>query len=247
MLGGMIKILCMAAVMLLAATSCANSPDIVRMGTEGAYPPFNFMNDEGEVDGFERELGDELCTRANLECEWVTNDWEAIIHNLVEGDYDTIMAGMSITEERDLIIDFTQPYIPPIPSVYIATEGSTDSAIDGKVAAQVATIHADYLADAGATLVEYDLAEEVIAAVLNGEVDAALLDREFAHEAITGNQGELSVVGPDVMLDSGIGIGIREDDVELKEKFDEAIESMKADGSLNALIRKWFDADAETF
>ncbi len=65
----------------------------VRLGTEGAYPPYNFINDAGEVDGFERELGDELCKRAGLTCEWVTNDWDSIIPNLQSGNYDVIIAG----------------------------------------------------------------------------------------------------------------------------------------------------------
>ena len=81
--------------------------DTVRMGTEGAYPPYNFINDNGEIDGFERDLGDELCDRAGLDCEWVQNDWDSIIPNLVSGNYDTIIAGMSITDERDEVIDFT--------------------------------------------------------------------------------------------------------------------------------------------
>ena len=55
----------------------------VRLGTEGAYPPYNFIDDSGEVAGFERELGDELCVRAELTCEWVTNEWDSIIPNLV--------------------------------------------------------------------------------------------------------------------------------------------------------------------
>ena len=217
------------------------------MGTEGAYEPYNFLNDAGEVVGFERDLGDELCRRADLECAWVTNEWDTIIPNLLEDQYDTIMAGMSITDERDEVIDFTQPYIPPIPSVYVALAGAGDAAVDGTVAAQVATIHADHLSASGATLVEYELAEEVIAAVLNGEADAALVDREFAHENIAANAGKLAVVGPNVPLDSGIGIGVREGDSDLKEKLDAAISAMKDDGSLNALIRKWFDEDADTF
>ena len=98
------------------------------MGTEGAYPPFNFINDDGEVDGLERELGDELCRRANLECTWVTNEWDTIIPNLVDGKYDTILAGMSITDERDEVIDFTQPYIPPSRSVYVVLAGDGDEA-----------------------------------------------------------------------------------------------------------------------
>lgn len=235
----------LAAVIVLL-TSCVGD-GTVRMGTEGAYPPYNFINDQGEVDGFERELGDELCRRANLDCEWVTNDWETIIPNLVDGRYDTILAGMSITPKRDEVIDFTQPYIPPIPSVYFAVAGAGDEVVNGTIAAQVATIHADYLSASGATFVEYELVGELIEAVLSGEVDAALVDREFAHTVIAEHGDGLVVVGPDVPLDSGIGIGLREDDTDLKSKLDEAITSMKADGSLNNLIRKWFDDDADTF
>ena len=243
----MVRLVIATAILLSVSLSCFGESDVVRMGTEGAYPPYSFINDAGEVDGFERELGDELCRRAKLECTWVTNEWDTIIPNLLDGRYDTIMAGMSITAERDEIIDFTQPYVPPIPSVYIALTGADDEAFDGRVAAQVATIHADHLSESGATLVEYELAEELVTAVLGGEVDAALVDREFAHENMAAHEGKLTVVGPNVPLDSGTGIGVREDDEELKEKLDGAIAAMKEDGSLNALIRKWFDEDADTF
>ena len=243
----MVRLVLLAAFLVLAGLACGEGPDAVKMGTEGAYPPYNFIGDDGEVTGFERELGDELCRRADLDCSWVTNDWDSIIPRLIEGDYDTIMAGMSITAERDEVIDFTQPYIPPTPSVYIALAGSGAEATEGRVAAQVATIHSEYLAGTGATLIEYELAEELASAVLGGEADAALLDREFAHDSLAANEGRLEVVGPDVPLDSGVGIGVREDDTDLKDKLDKAIQSMKDDGSLNTLIDKWFDDDAKRF
>ena len=110
-----------AAIAMTASFALADGHSVVRMGTEGAYPPYNFINDAGEVDGFERELGDELCARAELTCEWVTNEWDSIIPNLVSGNYDTIIAGMSITDERDEVIDFTQNYTQPDPSSYLAT------------------------------------------------------------------------------------------------------------------------------
>ena len=243
----MVRLVLLAALLIVAALACGESPDTVRMGTEGAYPPYNFIGDDGEVDGFERELGDELCRRAELECRWVTNEWDSIIPNLIDGNYDTIMAGMSITAERDEVIDFTQPYFPPTPSVYIALAGSGAEATKGRVAAQVATIHAEYLAGTGVTLIEYELAEELANAVLGGEADAALVDRAFAHDTIAESGDELIVVGPEVPLDSGIGVGIREDDRWLKDRLDQAISAMKQDGSLNTLIRKWFGEDAETF
>ena len=119
--------------------------------------------------------------------------------------------------------------------------------INGKVAAQVSTIQADYLSQSGATLLQYALAPEVVSAVLQDEADVALVDLEFARESMAESEGRLILVGPRVMLGSGVGTGVREQDSQLKDKLDRAIGAMKADGSLNDLIRKWFGADAETF
>ncbi len=243
----MFRLLFVTAILIFASLSCIGGSDVVKMGTEGAYPPYNFINDNGEVDGFERELGDQLCRRAELQCSWVTNDWDSIIPNLVAGDYDTILAGMSITDERDEVIDFTQPYIPPSPSVYVARAGAGDEVVTGTVAAQVATIQADYLSQSAATLVQYELAEEVFSAVLAGEADATLVDIEFARERMATSGEGLAIVGPQVMLDDGTGIGVRETDGALKDKLDRAIDAMKEDGSLNTLIEKWFGPDALTF
>ncbi len=234
--------LAMSAGMALAGSHATT----VRMGTEGAYPPYNFINDSGEVDGFERELGDELCKRAELTCEWVTNDWDSIIPNLVSGNYDTIIAGMSITPERDEVIDFTQEYIPGSPSAYVALSDDVDT-MGGVIAAQTATIQAGYVADSGATLVEFATADETIAAVRNGEADAVLADKDFLAPIVAESNGELKFVGEDVVIGGGVGMGVRESDTELKAKFNAAIQSMKDDGSLNALIKKWFGEDAQTF
>jgi len=212
----------------------------VRMGTEGAYPPYNFLNDNGEVDGFERELGDALCARAGLECTWATNEWDSIIPNLVSGNYDTIIAGMSITDERDEVIDFTQAYFPPDPSAYVTLDGESPDLTGGVIAAQTATIQASAVAASGATLLEFSTPDETIAAVRNGEADAVLADKAFL-SPIVSESSDLAFTGEDVMLGGGIGMGIRESDGELKGKFDAAIAEVKADGTLNALIEKWFE------
>jgi len=214
----------------------------IRLGTEGAYPPYNFINDAGEVDGFERELGDELCARAELTCEWVTNEWDSIIPNLVSGNYDVIIAGMSITAERDEVIDFTDPYTQPDPSAYLAMSDGVDLT-GGVLAAQASTIQSSYIASSGATLLEFATPEETIAAVKNGEADAVLADKAYL-EPIAEAEADLSIVGEDVLLGGGIGMGIRESDSELKAKFSAAIQSMKDDGSLNALIEKHLPGSA---
>ena len=228
---------------LLAATltSASAFADTVRLGTEGAYPPYNFVNDKGEIDGYERELGDKLCELAELECTWVKNDWDSIIPNLVSGNYDVIIAGMSITEERDETIDFSQEYYPPDPSSFLALAGTKDDAVKGIVAAQTATIQASYVSESGATLVEFATPDETIAAVKNGEADAVFADNAYLKPFVDESGGELIFLGSKVQIGGGVGMGFRESDTELKSKFDAAIDVMKKDGSLNELIAKWFD------
>jgi len=239
------KKLLLSAAVLAMSTSFAFA-DTVRMGTEGAYPPYNFINDAGEVDGFERELGDELCKRAELTCEWVTNEWDSIIPNLVSGNYDTIIAGMSVTDERDEVIDFTQDYIPPSPSAIAALSDDINlgSAV---IAAQTGTIQAAYIAESGATLVEFATPDETIAAVKNGEADAVLADKDFLNPIVAESGGELVFTGPDVSIGGGVGMGLRESDGELRTKFNTAISSMKADGTLNTMLKKWFGDEIGTY
>jgi polar amino acid transport system substrate-binding protein len=231
---------------LLAMTAGVAAAQTVRMGTEGAYPPYNFINDAGQVDGFERELGDELCARAALTCEWVTNDWDSIIPNLVSGNYDTIIAGMSITDERDKVIDFTQNYIPPASSAYAALSADVDIK-RGVVSAQTATIQAGYVAESGATLLEFATPDETVAAVRNGEADAVFADKDYLAPIVAESNGQLVLLESEVQLGGGVGMGLRESDTELKGKFDAAISAMKADGTLNTMIVKWFGEGAATY
>ncbi|MEO9516943.1 MAG: transporter substrate-binding domain-containing protein [Paracoccaceae bacterium] len=234
------------ALALGASVAMADGHATVRMGTEGAYPPYNFINDAGEVDGFERELGDAMCARAELTCEWVKNDWDSIIPNLVSSNYDTIMAGMSITDERDEVIDFTQDYFPPTASAYVAAADGADWE-GGVVAAQTATIQAGHIAASGATLVEFATPEETVAAVRNGEADAVFADADYLAPLVDASGGELVFVGAKVPLGGGVGMGLRESDAELKGKFDAAITAMKEDGSLNALLIKWFGEETALY
>ena len=167
----------LTATALVAISSAAQAQDIVRLGTEGAYPPYNFINDAGQVAGFEREFGDELCKRAELTCEWVVNDWDSIIPNLQSGNYDVIIAGMSITDEREEVIDFSQGSLPPASSAYLALSADADL-MSGAVAAQTSTIQAAFVAENGMQLVEYATPEETVAAVKNGEAVAGLARKD---------------------------------------------------------------------
>ena len=93
-----------------SSISLANAKTI-RIGTEGAYPPWNNLNSAGELEGAEIDFGNEACKRMNVDCEWVTQDWDGIIPALLNGKYDIIVAGMSITEERKQKVNFTTGYM----------------------------------------------------------------------------------------------------------------------------------------
>ena len=98
------------AVFALLITSGANAKSI-KIGTEGAYPPWNNLNSAGELEGAEIDFGNEACKRMGADCEWVTQDWDGIIPALLNGKYDIIIAGMSITEERKKKVNFTNGYM----------------------------------------------------------------------------------------------------------------------------------------
>ena len=95
---------------VFGVASIANSQTI-RIGTEGAYPPWNNLNSAGELEGAEIDFGNEACERMGVTCEWVTQDWDGIIPALLQGKYDIIIAGMSITEERKEKVNFTTGYM----------------------------------------------------------------------------------------------------------------------------------------
>ena len=239
------KKLALTAAVLAMTAGAAFAQQVVRIGTEGAYAPYNFINDAGKLDGYEIELGTELCKHAGLTCEFVQNDWDTIMANLNSGNYDLIMAGMSITEERKKDRLFTQNYTPPTVSLYVAASEDADIK-GGIVAAQTATIQAGHVAESGATLVEFATPDETVAAVRNGEADAVLADLDYLKPIVEQSSGELVIVDQ-VALGQGVGAAFRMSDAALRDKFEAAIAAMKADGSINKLIVKWFGEDAVVY
>lgn len=235
----------LSVVLAASLVSCGEAERVV-IATSADYHPFNFVDDDGEIDGLERELGDELCERADLECEWIVSEWDTMIPDLVAEEFDAILAGMSITAEREETIDFTEAYYPPTPSVYLARAGEGDAALQGKLGVTANTIYSDYLTEQGTPFESLDGSIDLADTLLSGDLDAILVDHGYAVERLAEYEGQIAIVGPEVSLDRGLGIGVRKGGG-LKEKLDEALASMKADGSLNTLLVKWVGEDTSTF
>jgi polar amino acid transport system substrate-binding protein len=242
----MIRSTTLAAATLLALTAGAAIAAPTRLGTEGAYQPYNYVDDNGNVGGYDIDVGNEVCERAGLECTWVVNEWDSLIPNLIAGNYDAILADMFVIPERTEKIDFTQIYFPPDPSTFLALASrSFDFAnLKGlRIGAQSATVQTTYLEEhlkADNTILSFATQDQELADLRAGNIDLVLIEGSVAGETVAGSKGELKVDGPELALGNGVGIGIRKTDTALKDKFDAALASMKADGWLDALILKYF-------
>jgi polar amino acid transport system substrate-binding protein len=117
----------------------------------------------------------------------------------------------------------------------------------GRISVQVGTIQADYIASSGATLLEFATLDDTVAAVKNGEADAVFADRDALLPFVEESKGEFVWAGDEVQLGGGVGMALRKTDTELRAKFDAAISTLKADGTINAMIKKWFGDEAVVF
>lgn len=241
------KKLILAAAAVLVLGTAAQAQETVRIATEGAYAPWNYVNEAGELAGYEIDLGNALCEKAGLTCEFVSNDWDSIIPNLLAGNYDLIMAGMSITEERMETIDFTQNYFPPDPSKFVAMAGAgIDPAnLEGKrVGVQGGTIQAAYAEEnlgSNNTVVSFTTADQAMADLAGGNLDTIIADGAYLEPVVAASGGSIEFVGEDVMIGNGVGAGIRKDEAELKSKIDEALTALKQDGTVDKLIAQYFE------
>tara|TARA_R110002020_G_scaffold178906_4_gene371975 strand:+ start:1336 stop:2088 length:753 start_codon:yes stop_codon:yes gene_type:complete len=247
------KTLILAAAALIALGTTAQAQETVRIATEGAYAPYNFLDDSGKPAGFEIDLAAAICAQAGLTCEVITNDWDSIIPNLLAGNYDVIMAGMSITDERKQSIDFTQNYFPPDPSLYIAATGAgvDPSALEGKrVGVQGGTIQAAYAEEnlgSNNTVVSFGTADQAMADLGAGNLDIIFADGTYLEPVVAAANGAFEFVGDEVMIGDGIGAGIRKDEPELKGKLNDALTALKQDGTVDKLIAQWFDGRGPYF
>ncbi len=247
------KKIILAAVAALALSTTAMAQETVRIATEGAYAPWNFLNDAGEPAGYEIDLGNAICEHAGLTCEFIINDWDSIIPNLLAGNYDLIMAGMSITDERLETIDFTQNYFPPDPSRFVAAAGANvdPSNLSGaRVGVQGGTIQAAYAEEnlgSNNTVVTFTTADQAMADLAAGNLDTILADGAYLEPVVTASAGGIEFVGEDVMIGNGVGGGLRKEDTELKATLDEALTALKADGTVDKLIAQWFEGRGPYF
>ena len=240
------------AALAFAASMATAEMKKVRIGTEGAYPPFNSFDSDKNLVGFDIDIAKALCDKMKADCEFVAQDWDGIIPALLANKYDAIIASMSITEERMKKVDFTDKYYDT-PARFIAPKGSgvTDispGALKGKIlAAQSSTTHATYLEDMykDSEIKLYKTQDEANLDLVAGRADLVLADSIVLLEWMKTKEGACcEFVGEDVKSEKhfgkGAGIAVRKDDGELKAALNKALADIIADGTYKKINEKYF-------
>lgn len=255
----MIRNTAFAGLVLAGLLGTAAQAETLRLGTEGAYPPFNYMETDGTVAGFDVDIGLELCKRIGADCDVVAQDWDGIIPGLLANKYDFIIASMFITEDRKKQVDFTEPYYKAAMTHVVPKDSDitefTNEALAGKIiGAQGSTTQADYIAatypDADIRL--YPTQDEANLDMASGRIDLQVGDMlpmlDWTTKSEDGACCELAgepITDP-AFVGEGVGIALRQEDDELRERLNKALQEIRDDGTYKAINDKYFAIDVYT-
>ena len=233
------------ALALLAATP-ALAAEKLRIATTSDYPPFNYVDDAGEIAGFDVDIALALCQEIGAECEIVLEEWERLIPQLRAGSFDAIAASMSITEKRRQLVSFTERYYSNVVR-FVARKGAgfdPAEAAGTTIGAARATIASDWLEAnlAGtATIKLYVEQRGLHGDLVAGRLDAMFGDGLGSHAWLQGAEGAgFEFVGEGYRLDEGIGIAVRREDAALLSRLNGALEAILANGAYERINARYF-------
>lgn len=244
--------LLIASGMMVSAHSFA--AEILRYGVESQYPPFESRNAQGELEGFDIELGKAVCANAKMNCQWVESSFDALIPALQAKKFDAINSAMNITEARAKSIAFTRP-IYRIPTMLIVKQGQrlqpTAASLRGKnIGVLQGSIQETYAKkhweSQGVTVTSYQDQNQVYNDMVAGRLDGTLVMSAAGQSGFLDKpQGKGfgfagKPVEDDAILGSGIGFGLRKEDAALKRQLDAAIGNIQNDGTVKKLAAKFF-------
>jgi len=239
---------------ILTSTS-AFAEKAVRIGVEGAYPPFSKVNKDGKLEGFDIDIAHALCKNMGVECKLIKQDWDGIIPALIARKYDAIIASMSMTDERKQKVDFTNRYYQS-PARFIHKKGQayeiSKAGLTGKsVGVQRGTVSDKFITGVfgeGVDIKRYGTQEEAYLDLNAGRVEFIFADAFVLLEYLNSDNGkDYEFIGDSYSdpkyFGEGIGIAIRKGDTNLAGKLNKAIAGIRADGTYDTIRKKYFDFD----
>lgn len=251
-------------ILLVATAFCAQAQaqeQTLKIGIEGAYPPFNAVDTNGKLYGFDVDIANALCTQMKVKCEYIKIDWDGLIPSLLNEKIDAIISSMSATDERKKTIDFTDKYYSNNGQLVMkkadATKVTNDNWQDmlkGKVlGVQTSTVHDYYATDKLSHIVKsierYNTQDEANLDLAAGRIDVTLADQTALSVGFlktpTGKDFAFAtpLFNDPKYYGIGVSIGIRQGDTKLKEAINVAIKAIRENGEYQKINKKYFDFD----
>ncbi|WP_444676894.1 transporter substrate-binding domain-containing protein [Halomonas sp. E19] len=241
-------------VALAAGSAQARDYDHVRFGVDVPYEPMEYRTPEGELTGFDIELGNALCAEMGITCEWIEQEWDGIIPGLLSRNYDAIMSSMTINEERRQTVRFSDPYIT-MPSAWFGPadldiETANEETLAGMtIGVQRGTLQDNYVTDMFgrvASVSRYSTADDMVLDLQAQRLDIVFLDYPIGRTTLLESErGEFVMIGeavtePEEYFGEGFGIAFRPRDEALAERFNEALATLKEDGTYDEIYQRYF-------
>jgi amino acid ABC transporter substrate-binding protein, PAAT family (TC 3.A.1.3.-) len=221
-------------------------PGKLIMSTNAAFPPYEMTTDSGEFEGIDIETAQAIADKLGLELQIDDMDFDAALLAVQQGKSDMVMAGVTVTDERQNVMDFTDSYATGIQSIIVKEDSdiaSVDDLAGKKIGTQRGTTGYLYCSDdfGDENVVAYDDGLTAVQMLNNGQVDCVVIDNAPAKEFIAANPG-LKLLDT-AYVEESYAIGIGKGNTELKDAINTALEELKADGTLQAIVDKYITAE----
>ena len=221
-------------------------PGKLIMSTNAAFPPYEMTTDSGEFEGIDIETAQAIADKLGLELQIDDMDFDAALLAVQQGKSDMVMAGVTVTDERQNVMDFTDSYATGIQSIIVKEDSdiaSVDDLAGKKIGTQRGTTGYLYCSDdfGDENVVAYDDGLTAVQMLNNGQVDCVVIDNAPAKEFVAANPGLKLLDTAYVEEDYAIGVG--KGNTELKDAINTALEELKADGTLQAIVDKYITAE----
>ena len=221
-------------------------PGKLIMSTNAAFPPYEMTTDSGEFEGIDIETAQAIADKLGLELQIDDMDFDAALLAVQQGKSDMVMAGVTVTDERQNVMDFTDSYATGIQSIIVKEDSdiaSVDDLAGKKIGTQRGTTGYLYCSDdfGDENVVAYDNGLTAVQMLNNGQVDCVVIDNAPAKEFIAANPG-LKLLDT-AYVEESYAIGIGKGNTELKDAINTALEELKADGTLQAIVDKYITAE----
>ena len=221
-------------------------PGKLIMSTNAAFPPYEMTTDAGEFEGIDIETAQAIADKLGLELQIDDMDFDAALLAVQQGKSDMVMAGVTVTDERQNVMDFTDSYATGIQSIIVKEDSdiaSVDDLAGKKIGTQRGTTGYLYCSDdfGDENVVAYDNGLTAVQMLNNGQVDCVVIDNAPAKEFVAANPG-LKLLDT-AYVEENYAIGVGKGNTELKDAINTALEELKADGTLQAIVDKYITAE----